>query len=85
MTFGERLYQIRKEANLSQEEQPKKYTSEKMWVVWNTFTSNLSGVQRGMFMLLYVLTVIFMAVVVIMFVHGLGYEFGKFLAKIIFD
>ena len=102
MTFGERLYKIRKEANLSQEElaelmdvsrqsvskwesdkaypemtrllflsdyfhvsldylmrgteaskegtaEPQKYTADKIWVVWNTFTTNLSGVKKGMF------------------------------------
>ncbi|MBQ8822107.1 MAG: helix-turn-helix transcriptional regulator [Lachnospiraceae bacterium] len=138
MTFGERLYNIRKDAGLSQEElaelmdvsrqsvskwesdkaypemtrllflsdyfhvsldylmrgteevpdvaekTPEKYTSEKMWVVWNTFTTNLTGAQRVMFMLLYVVTVMFMMTIVVMAVHGLGYEFGRFLGKIIY-
>lgn len=137
MTFGERLYQIRKEANLSQEElaelmdvsrqsvskwesdkaypemtrllflsdyfhvsldylmrgteeeQTKqeeaatKYTSEKMWVVWNTFTSNLTGRQKDMFVLLYVLTVIVLFAVAALSVYGLGYIFGGILYDII--
>lgn len=140
MTFGERLYQIRKEANLSQEElaelmdvsrqsvskwesdkaypemtrllflsdyfhvsldylmrgteeeqkeqeeqdEPsKKYTSEKMWVVWNTFTSNLTGRQKDMFVLLYVLTVIVLFAVAALSVYGLGYIFGGILYDII--
>lgn len=32
-----------------------KYQPEKMWAIWNTFTSNLSGTQRTMFILLYIL------------------------------
>ncbi|MBQ9141764.1 MAG: helix-turn-helix transcriptional regulator [Lachnospiraceae bacterium] len=136
MTFGERLYQIRKEANLSQEElaelmdvsrqsvskwesdkaypemtrllflsdyfhvsldylmrgteeeqtkqeeSAKKYTSEKMWVVWNTFTSNLTGRQKDMFVLLYVLTVIVLFAVAALSVYGLGYIFGGILYDI---
>lgn len=30
-----------------------KYQSERIWTIWNTFTSNLSGAQRSMFILLY--------------------------------
>lgn len=138
MTFGERLYQIRKEAGLSQEElaelmevsrqsvskwesdkaypemtrllfisdyfhvsldylmrgtedaqvvverTPEKYTSEKMWVVWNTFTTNLTGMQKVMFTFGYMMAVAFMAVIVVTAVYELGYDFGRFLGKIIY-
>ena len=138
MTFGERLYKIRKDAGLSQEElaelmdvsrqsvskwesdkaypemtrllfisdyfhvtldylmrgneevqenegkMPEKYTSEKMWVVWNTFTTNLTGMQKVLFTLGYTMAVAFMAVIVGTTVYELGYDFGRFLGKIIY-
>lgn len=63
---------------------PEKYTSEKMWVVWNTFTTNLTGMQKVLFTLGYTMAVAFMAVIVGTTVYELGYDFGRFLGKIIY-
>lgn len=131
MTFGERLYKLRTEKNISQEEfaeimdvsrqsiskwetdkaypemtrlifmsdyfgvtldylvkgmeekapvsdsKNEKYQSEKMWAIWNTFTSNLSGTQRTMFILLYILVTAVLGGIVMAMAYGGGYVIGQ--------
>lgn len=135
MTFGERLYQLRSEKNLSQEQlaelldvsrqsiskwendkaypemtrllflsdyfqvsldylmrgteekqapadTEEKYQVEKMVTIWNSFLSNLSGRQRKMLRLLYVLVICILAAIVIAFVYEGGYAVGQFLQNL---
>lgn len=131
MTFGERLYTLRNEKNISQEEfaeimdvsrqsiskwetdkaypemtrlifmsdyfgvtldylvkgikeesavpdnGQRKYQSEKMWAIWNTFTSNLNGTQRSMFCLLYFGVTAVLIGIAFAMCYGGGYVIGQ--------
>ena len=57
----------------------KKYQSEKMWAIWNTFTSNLSGTQKKMFIVLYVLVTVALLGLIGALCYGGGYVTGQFL------
>ena len=57
----------------------KKYQSEKMWAIWNTFTSNLSGTQKKMFIVLYVLATVALLGLIGALCYGGGYVTGQFL------
>jgi transcriptional regulator with XRE-family HTH domain len=130
MSFGERLYELRKRKNISQEELAEildvsrqsiskwendkaypemtrllfmseyfdvsldylmrggvsadteetktiKYKSQKMLMIWNTFVSNLSGTQRKLLMVLYVLLICVCIAILVGFIYGAGYVAGK--------
>ena len=64
---------------------PEKYTSEKMWVMWNTFTTNLTGMQKVMFTLGYMMAVAFMAVIVGTAVYELAMISDDFSEKSFID
>ena len=51
----------------------KKYQSEKMWAIWNTFTSNLNGTQKKMFIILYVLVTVALMGLILALSYGGGY------------
>lgn len=57
----------------------KKYQSEKMWVIWNTFTSNLNGTQKKMFIILYVLVTVALMGLILALSYGGGYVLGQML------
>lgn len=59
--------------------QEKKYQSEKMWAMWNTFTSNLSGTQKRMFIFLYVLVTVALIGLIFALCYGGGYIIGHML------
>lgn len=122
MSFGEKLYKIRKEAGISQEqlaelmdvsrqsvskwesdkaypemnrlvflsdyfhvsldylmrgEEEPKIVNSNLATQWNTFLSNLSDKQKGMFAILYVLVTVALVAIILLIVYALGYEFGK--------
>lgn len=130
MTFGERLYELRKQKNISQEELAElldvsrqsiskwendkaypemtrllfmsdyfevsldylmrgvekhdntekttsSYKAENMLSVWNTFISNLTGPQRKLMMVLYVLLILTCIGIITSCVYGAGYAIGK--------
>lgn len=132
MTFGERLYELRKEKNISQEEladlldvsrqsiskwendkaYPEMtrllfmsdffavsldylmrgveettqdnitYKARNLFEVWNSFVSNLSGKQRKLLIVLYVLLVCVCIAIVVSFIYGVGYVIGETIANI---
>ena len=57
----------------------KKYQSEKMWAIWNTFTSNLSGTQKKMFIVLYALVTVALLGLIGVLCYGGGYVIGQML------
>ena len=136
MTFGERLYELRKEKNVSQEELAElldvsrqsisKWENDKaypemtrllfmseyfgvsldylmrgteinentqdtnidfkaknMLLLWNTFISNLSGPQRRLMKILYILLVWACISIIYSFVYGASYAIGKAIAHLI--
>lgn len=132
MTFGERLYELRKDKNISQEELAdlldvsrqsiSKWENDKAYPemtrllfmsdffgvsldylmrgieettqdnitykarnileVWNSFVSNLSGEQRKLLIVLYVLLVCVCIAIVYSFIYGVGYVIGETIANI---
>lgn len=132
MTFGERLYELRKDKNISQEELAdlldvsrqsiSKWENDKAYPemtrllfmsdffnvsldylmrgveettqdnitykarnileVWNSFVSNLSGKQRKLLIVLYVLLVCVCIAIVVSFIYGVGYVIGETIANI---
>lgn len=134
MTFGERLYELRKMKNVSQEElaelldvsrqsiskwendkaypemtrllfmseyfdvsldylmrgkeenetkeETASYKGKNMLLVWNNFVSNLSGKQRNLLIVLYVLLVCVCAAAIVSFIYGAGYAIGQFIGHI---
>jgi len=135
MTFGERLYELRKTKNISQEELAElldvsrqsiskwendkaypemtrllfmseyfdvsldylmrgteedenkedatvSYEAKNILLVWNSFVSNLSGKQRKLLIVLYVLLICVYVAIVVSFVYGAGYAIGKFIGHI---
>ena len=136
MSFGERLYQLRKEKNISQEELAElldvsrqsiskwendkaypemtrllfmsdyfdvsldylmrgtepdeeplepatQYKAKNLLAVWNSFTSNLSGKQRKLVMLLYYLVIGVCIAIIFSFIYGAGYAIGKALCYLL--
>lgn len=135
MSFGNRLYELRKQKNISQEElaelldvsrqsiskwendkaypemtrllymsdyfgvsldylmrgveegekaaeTPADYRAKNMLQVWNSFVSNLSGKQRKMIWLLYVLVVCVLVGIVYLFCYWAGYAIGELIANV---
>ena len=132
MTFGERLYELRKDKNISQEELAdlldvsrqsiSKWENDKAYPemtrllfmsdffgvsldylmrgveettqdnitykarnileVWNSFVSNLSGEQRKLLIVLYVLLVCVCIAIIYSFIYGVGYVIGETIANI---
>lgn len=132
MTFGERLYELRKDKNISQEEladlldvsrqsiskwendkaypemtrllfmgdffgvsldylmrgvdeTPQDnvaYKARNLLEVWNSFVSNLSGKQRKLLIVLYILLVCVCIAIVVSFIYGVGYVIGETIANI---
>jgi len=132
MTFGERLYELRKDKNISQEELAdlldvsrqsiSKWENDKAYPemtrllfmsdffgvsldylmrgveettqdnitykarnileVWNSFVSNLSGKQRKLLIVLYVLLVCVCIAIIVSFIYGVGYVIGETIANI---
>ena len=58
------------------------YKARDMLAVWNTFVSNLSGKQRRLMMVLYVLAVCFFVAAIISFLYGAGYAAGQFIGHL---
>jgi len=135
VTFGQRLYELRKTKNISQEELAElldvsrqsiskwendkaypemtrllfmseyfdvsldylmrgteedenkedatvSYEAKNILLVWNSFVSNLSGKQRKLLIVLYVLLICVYVAIVVSFVYGAGYAIGKFIGHI---
>ncbi len=135
MTFGERLYELRKNKNISQEELAElldvsrqsiskwendkaypemtrllfmseyfdvsldylmrgvegderneeaavSYKAKNLFMVWNSFVSNLSDKQRKMLMVLYVLLICVFVAIVVSFIYGVGYAIGQLIGNI---
>lgn len=60
-------------------EQKIKYIPKNLWATWNTFTSNLSGNQKTMFLLLYFLVTIVLIGIILVLCYFGGYILGQFL------
>lgn len=135
MTFGERLYELRKHKNISQEELAElldvsrqsiskwendkaypemtrllfmseyfdvsldylmrgaenvehkedaiiKYKAKNLFMIWNSFVSNLSDKQRKLLVVLYALLICVFIAVVVSFIYGVGYAIGQLIANI---
>lgn len=135
MTFGERLYELRKNKNISQEELAEllevsrqsiskwendkaypemtrllfmseyfdvsldylmrgaenvenkenaitRYKAKSLFMIWNSFVSNLSDKQRKLLMVLYILLICVFGAIVITFLYGVGYAIGQLIAHI---
>lgn len=70
------------EEDKSREEATVSYKAQNMLLVWNSFVSNLSGKQRKMLIVLYVLLICVCVAVVVSFIYGVGYAIGKFIGYI---
>ena len=64
------------------EETPLDYRAKNMLQVWHSFVSNLSGRQRKMMWLLYVLVVCALVAIVYFFCYWAGYVIGEFIANV---
>ena len=64
------------------EVRPVDYKAKNMLQVWNSFVSNLTGKQRKMMHLLYVLLVCVLVGVIYFFCYWAGYVVGEFAANI---
>ena len=132
MTFGERLYKLRQQANLSQEEiaeimdvsrqsiskwendkaypemtrlvymsdffqvsldylmrgveaeeqknskadEKMEYKAKSLIMIWNTFITNLTGMQKVMFIGFYILLSVFLICMIVAFFYGMGNVIG---------
>lgn len=136
MKFGERLYELRKNKNISQEELAElldvsrqsiskwendkaypemtrllfmseyfgvsldylmrgtecneinqdttiSYKAKSLLMVWNSFVSNLSGTQRKLVMVLYVLLICVCVAIIVSFIYGVGYVIGQTIGHIV--
>ena len=138
MTFGERLYKLRQQANLSQEEfaeimdvsrqsiskwendkaypemtrlvymsdffqvsldylmrgveaeeqknskadEKMEYKAKSLIMIWNTFITNLTGMQKVMFIGFYILLSVFLICMIVAFFYGMGNVIGHVMYEI---
>lgn len=85
--FGVSLdYLMRGTENVANAENKEKtsvtYQTRNLLTVWNNFISNLSGRQRKLMMLLYVLVIAALIAILYSFCYGAGYVIGKLIANI---
>ena len=85
--FGVSLdYLMRGTENVANAENKEKtsvtYQTRNLLTVWNNFISNLSGRQRKLMMLLYVLVIAALIAILYSFCYGAGYVIGKLIAYI---
>ena len=58
------------------------YKARNILEVWNSFVSNLSGEQRKLLIVLYVLLVCVCIAIIYSFIYGVGYVIGETIANI---
>ena len=58
------------------------YKARNLLEVWNSFVSNLSGKQRKLLIVLYILLVCACIAIVVSFIYGVGYVIGETIANI---
>ena len=67
------------EAPQNKQEADKNYDAEDWLLVWNTFVTNLSAVQRKLMAVLCLLLAGVCLTAIFNFIYGAGYEIGKFI------